>query len=809
MPLGARLCIAALAVFLACAAAAEDTGGGGNLSALSERLKQEPFELTADSLHYDIERELYIGRGNVVIRQSGRTLHADWVAFNRNTGAGVASGNVKLEDSGDVVTADFVEFELETIQGVLHGARLESQTSPFRASATEIAKTGARTYSFREGRFTTCRCPDPDDTDPWLLRSEEAELEVEGYAVARNTTFDVFGVPVAWIPWMVFPVKTQRQTGLLFPEISLGSFQGFELGLPFFWAINDQAGLVLTPRYSVTRGPGAASRFDYVAGEKSSGEMHSAYYRDEKIDPDSIDQPYGRDRWSTSGVHDWYLPADLRFQTNYRFASDNDVPFDFRELEVHRADRFLESEAVLERSVGPIGRTSASIGATFADDLQSPNDLDRDRFLLQRWPTARVDVLPGGVSGARFLVPSLDVEYTRFAARAQAEHVLRTAQLGARGLFLDTGVDALPDPVAVFATRSERGPPPDPFHDDFALTGGTEGDGSFEEGEPLVDRGHRLLVQPRLAAPIEWSGVSLVPEVGWHETVYDSDVRDFTDRGFPTARVDLQARLRRQFESFVHVLEPRAGYALAYTHRSQERDALFVRATAVPLNRIRALDLDTVTRDDADRIARASRATAGFTNHLYGTRDDGARVLLADVTMLGLYDTEETRFDAVIVDGRAFPLEKLDLRFHADFDPESAHFDEGLAEGTWNFPGLAFNAGYRWARRIPLFFENFKAGDRFDSHSGDIDHINQVRGGVSLDLSQRWSVSYGAAYSIEGNRSLANQGLVEYLSACGCWALGVELQQDRKRGVDAKLVYRLLGLGGEPPHPRPSLLDGS
>src|SRR5213593_2657634 len=111
MPLGARFWIAALAVLLARAAVAQD------LSELSERLKQEPFELTADSLHYDIERELYIGRGNVVIKQSGRTLHADWVAFNRNTGAGVASGNVKLEDSGDVVTADFVEFELETIQG--------------------------------------------------------------------------------------------------------------------------------------------------------------------------------------------------------------------------------------------------------------------------------------------------------------------------------------------------------------------------------------------------------------------------------------------------------------------------------------------------------------------------------------------------------------------------------------------------------------------------------------------------------------------------------------------------------------------
>jgi lipopolysaccharide assembly outer membrane protein LptD (OstA) len=162
----------------------------------------------------------------------------------------------------------------------------------------------------------------------------------------------------------------------------------------------------------------------------------------------------------------------------------------------------------------------------------------------------------------------------------------------------------------------------------------------------------------------------------------------------------------------------------------------------------------------------------------------------------------------VILDGRALPHEQLDLRFHADFDPDAGRLDEGLAEARWNHPsGVAFDAGYRWARRIPLFFEDFGAGDRFDDQT-DINHINQLRAGVSLDLTAQWSMRYGLAYSIEGNRVLANQGLVEYLSRCGCWALGLELSQDRTRGVDVKVLYRLVGLGGEPPRSRPSLLDG-
>ncbi len=796
-----RVRVAALLAVLAGAAGADP------LAEVPAQLRSEPFELTADALEYEMDRELYVGRGNVTIRQGQRTLRADWAAFNKRTGTGVASGNVVLIDGPDVVRAEFVQFEIDAVEGVIYHGRFESERSPFRARAEQIAKTGERTYTFRDGEFTTCRCPDPDDEDPWVLRAEEADIEVEGYATARNASFDVLGVPVVWVPWLIFPVMTERQTGFLFPELSLGSFRGFQVGLPFFWAVRDDVGLVLTPRFSTKRGLGAAAFGDYAIGERSGGETSAAYYRDWDIDPDTPDEPFGRDRWSTDGRHDLDLPAELRLQTDFVFASDNEVPFDFKDIAEHRSDRFLRSQASVGRAFGPRDQLGLRAGATFADDLQSPDDLDRDRFLLQRWPTAHADLLPAALPGLPFVVPSLEVDYAWFQAIDSARDVLPSAALGPGGVFLDTGIDALPNGAVGVPGRGEPGPGPDPHGDDFATTGGSEGDGIFQEGEPLVDRGHRLLLRPRLALPLEWRGIQLVPEVGWHQTLYDSQRRDFRERGFLTTRVDLSTRLRRAYGGLVHVLEPRAGYALA-TAPSQSDNTIFVPGTAAPQDRVRALDLDAVTADDADRIERANRASAGFGNRLYRRGADGSGALLADFDLLGLYEFADGRLDALVLDGRAFPHERVDLRFHADFDPYETRFDEGLAQGRWAHPvGVQVEAGYRWAREIPLFFEDFANGDRFDSVR-DADHIHQLRAGTVLDLTARWSVRYQIAYSIEGDHVLANQGLVEYLSRCKCWALGLSLSQDRTRGVEVSLEYRLLGFGGEPVERPRGLLDG-
>ena len=60
------------------------------------------------------------------------------------------------------------------------------------------------------------------------------------------------------------------------------------------------------------------------------------------------------------------------------------------------------------------------------------------------------------------------------------------------------------------------------------------------------------------------------------------------------------------------------------------------------------------------------------------------------------------------------------------------------------------------------------------------------------------ALTYQGNYSFDNAISLINQFGIEYLSKCNCWAVRFEVSQDRTRGVDWTIQYRLVGLG-EPP----------
>ena len=186
----------------------------------------DPFEITADEIHYDNRRSLYVADRHVRVEQGARSLRARWIAFSTETRLGVAEGNVELIEDGNRLNAEFMIFNVDTLQGTLYQGELDAGRDGFYIQAQELIRTGDDTFAMRDGIFTTCRCEEGERV-PWTLSAAKADVEMGGYGTLTNSTFNVLGVPVLWIPWIFFPVKSERETGFLLPDFQFGGRGGF------------------------------------------------------------------------------------------------------------------------------------------------------------------------------------------------------------------------------------------------------------------------------------------------------------------------------------------------------------------------------------------------------------------------------------------------------------------------------------------------------------------------------------------------------------------------------------------------------
>lgn len=768
---------------------------GSSGAAIARATLDDPFEITADRIDYDGGRDLYVATGNVRVLQPGRSLRARWVAFSKSTRIGVAEGDVVLVDAGDELTAGFMVFDVDSLRGMLYQGTLDAGTEGFRVRAGELVRTGENSFLARDGIFSTCRC-EPGERLPWQISAKQADVELGGYGTIKNSTFDVLGVPVLWIPWAFFPVKSERETGFLLPDFQVGGRSGVGFGIPFFWAAHPQLNVIATPRFLSRRGYKQDLEFEYVFGERSEGELFLAGLFDRYEDPSRAPR---NERWTVLWDHDQTLPGGIRWQTDLDVASDNLYADDFDELRHAKSFRFLESTTSFNRTFGASGGLGAMVGARYADaqeglNIADPASLgfeDADDWVLQRWAEGRFDVQPGTASAPLGFDLRFDSELIQFGTRRHHEEIFedqfaRTSIGGAR--FYSVGVDGFRAGGPLAADLGE-------------------GDAIFQPGEPLAARGTRVVIHPRIARGFQLGRYAeVVPELGWNQTLYHTDSREFAERGFITGRVDIRGRLSRDFDrgdgaALRHILEPRLGWALV-SQRSQRSNPVFVPAPLVEQTRLRTLSLENVTRNPSDRIETTNQLVLGLGQSFY-TRDPryGTRLRANLLTAID-WDFADEGLGDLIVEARLFALGPLRTRVRGVFDPESVTVGEGDVEMSLDqrfddsiFRQLTLGSSYRYLRKVPDFFENNRGEARNLSVGAEISQLNFF---ARLELTARIRLSYSTIYSLASGSQggfIKNEAGIEYASKCRCWGVGLSASKDRRDPLRFGVSFRFLGLG--------------
>jgi LPS-assembly protein len=221
--------------------------------------RYDPVTFTADQVEYDRTDNLVIAKGHVQAWQNGHVLEADEVTFDRTTGVAAARGHVVLlEPDGEVLFAEYAEMTQNMQDGILKDMRALLAENG-RLAANGVRRTGGEINEMSRVVYSVCNLCKKDPTRPplWQITAASATQDLEHKRIEfTDGTLEMFGIPVAWFPYMSQPdPSVKRQSGLLIPWFGNSSNLGTFFAQPYYWVIDKQSDATIAPMMTTRDGP--------------------------------------------------------------------------------------------------------------------------------------------------------------------------------------------------------------------------------------------------------------------------------------------------------------------------------------------------------------------------------------------------------------------------------------------------------------------------------------------------------------------------------------------------------------------------
>jgi LPS-assembly protein len=189
-------------------------------------------------------------RGNVVVSQGDREIRADEVDYDASDTALDVRGKVEYRDPVVRVRGESGAYS-ETRGANIEGAEFELPARPARGRADKVSVGVDGRIGLDGVEFTTCPATNPD----WRLRARRLDLNTgDREGSGRNTRIEFKGVPILYLPYISFPLGSQRKSGFLFPDGGFSSRSGAQLTAPWYWNVRPQLDATISPTIYTRRG---------------------------------------------------------------------------------------------------------------------------------------------------------------------------------------------------------------------------------------------------------------------------------------------------------------------------------------------------------------------------------------------------------------------------------------------------------------------------------------------------------------------------------------------------------------------------
>jgi LPS-assembly protein len=771
------------------------------------------LDFQAPSIEFKKETNQIVGKGGILLSEGGVQVQADEAVFNTETKQGDVKGNVLMTTSSGVLGAESAQLNVQSETGDFQGLEFDVEDGGYRVEAAQARKVSEFEFELSDSDMTTCRCP--NGAKPWEISSGSCNLTQEGYAHAYDSTVYFQGLPVLYAPYLVFPVKNERASGLLPARFGFGNRDGFQYAQPVFLSVDETTGFTVTPFLASRSRVGSEFVFEKVFSQTSRLDLGVTYSNESLRDGElrglnvnGLAEPWIDDNrfggfWKQRWVSDSKDPYPVEFLVDGRYTSDN---LYLRELPApqigEQQAQFMTSTAVVRgtafESLNLEGRTE------YNQMLLEPQETTFQRvpeFLASTSKTLR----PFGSNPLNLkLVTGGDVSATSFmredgyqgwrtnlhpkvALPFQLSNYVR-AQVGTE--LHQTGYsltdDQLPppksslypDPVPTTGLNNKPNP------ENPAASNAEIKNGDFGTNRTL---------------PIFTYGMGTAVE-----RVYDLDRGNFLSKIVALGAENEGSELTR----LKHTIEPTVQYRY------------------VP-------DVDQADNpqfDSLDRFAHRSLMSYGFTTHLYGRFNEPYERTreIEDLTRTGatlpMFDLGQSMLDfgkgAILaplapVDTREGEIRELaqfyvgqgydfveaarsvapdestnpftDIKTGVIFSPSaytSASFDSNVSAADAQFTSYNWGLGFRDDR-----------GDALRMRYSFVNNtLSQAEGNFELKITDRVRFGTYGRYSFRDSEFQESRGLIRFFNSCKCWS--IDLGAGHRINPDRSQVLVSITFGG-------------
>lgn len=271
--------------------------------------------------------------GNVIITHLTNAIYGEKATLEFESGEAEVLGNVRYVGPSMTLHGSRLVYNFKTGYLSAYNARIISDN--YTMVGTQIERVEPGVVVAKDAEYTTCRdCP-----ESWSVFGKHVRIILGEYIYITHAYLKMKGVVMMYIPYMVLPIKKNRETGFLFPNFGVRLSEGVRFQQPWFWAISDSNDLTLSPTLWGKRGLLNQFEYRHALGQGKWFKFHSTQALDRIYEPYKLEQEVsGTTTLRHFSDYEHHYTAGNWFNHHLfgNFSRDLDIVRDFEELNNER-----------------------------------------------------------------------------------------------------------------------------------------------------------------------------------------------------------------------------------------------------------------------------------------------------------------------------------------------------------------------------------------------------------------------------------------------------------------------------------------